>query len=334
VKSNNKKSFSTRSFDQAVLRWMKQNDMAHKTIAVAVSGGVDSVVLLHVLSKWVRSLDLKLKVIHVNHGHLKRRTDAQKFVAKLSETKKLELLTNSQKPEKKLKSEEELRNFRWQTITSLLMTDSKAENQTIAPIVVTAHHLDDLLETQLIRLLRGTGLQGLQGAHASAAGSLRKIRPLEGVSRKDLLTYAKANKLKWFEDSSNADIEPLRNWVRHMWIAPLEKKNAGLKTSLARSLSLLSNTKPAITSQLPEGLIEQNKICLGEFLKLTRDQKEAVLAYYMHKLNLRNYSKNHISEILKRLDTGRRELTFKLLQREWSINAQHIFCQPSQTVPN
>ena len=303
--------------------------MAHKTIAVAVSGGVDSVVLLHVLSKWVRALDLKLKVIHVNHGHLKRRSDAQKFVAKLCSTKKLEFLTNAQKPESKLKSEEELRNFRWQAIESLLAQPRFISASSSEIVVATAHHLDDLLETQLIRLLRGTGLQGLQGAR-----SLRKIRPLESVSRKELLAYAKANKLKWFEDISNAETEPLRNWLRHKWIAPLEKKNAGLKTSLARSLNLLSNSKPAITSQLPEGLIEQNKICLQEFLKLTRDQKEAVLAYYMHKLNLRNYSKNHISEILKRLDTGRRELTFKLLQREWSINAQHIFCQPSQTVPN
>ncbi|MEK6555063.1 MAG: tRNA lysidine(34) synthetase TilS [Bdellovibrionota bacterium] len=334
-------SFSVRSFDQTVLRWLKAHGMNSKTIYVAVSGGVDSVVLLEVLSKWSRLLKLELKVVHIHHGRLKRRTEAQKFVQKLAADKKLPFLTNIAMAKKSgvksvktvFKSEEDLRNFRWEQISQLIGADltqvHSAGHATLA-VVATAHHLDDLIETQLIRLLRGTGLQGVEGMTSVAySSSSLRIRPLLELSRQQILAYAKRSKLKWFEDVSNSSSEPLRNWLRHKWIAPLEKKNAGLKASLARSLTMLSKAQPVVTSELAERLIDENKIELQEFLTLARDQKEAVLAYYMHKLNLRNYSKNHITEILKQLDTGRRELRFNMLKREWFINAQHIFCGPS-----
>lgn len=264
----------------------------------------------------------------------------QEFVARLAQKYGLALQTNTPEPGLRLTSEQELRDYRWSEIRKLigkeLSTPGRAAHKTGAGILVaTAHHLDDRIETQLIRLLRGTGLRGLDVLRFRAVESgFEKIRPLRNFARHEIEAYAKACGLKWKEDPSNRSLDPLRNWLRHKWLAPLERREPGLKRSLARSFETIVDeglhaAGPSQGGGFGLDVIEKDKIRLQEFLTLSRAEKESVLADYMFSQGFKNYSKSHVQELLKRLDTGRRELNFKMLRREWFINAEHIFCEPS-----
>lgn len=165
---------------------------------VAVSGGVDSVVLLHKMANDHPVSDLV--VAHFDHGIRDESADDAAFVAELAgqngvlfETKRENLGKNA--------SEERARNRRY----AFLRDVAKKHKATI----VTAHHADDVVETIAINLTRGTGWRGL------AVMDSRDIdRPLLGQTKKELIEYAKTHNLEWREDVTNQDTKYLRNDLR------------------------------------------------------------------------------------------------------------------------
>lgn len=167
---------------------------------VAVSGGVDSVVLLDM----VRQLpDVKLVVAHFDHGIREDSAEDRRFVQRLAEKHSLPFVFG----EGKLgigASEDRARQARYEFF-------DQVQRAAGARAVVLAHHQDDAIETAIINLLRGTGRRGLS--------SLRErdgvMRPLLQVTKRQLQAYATANKLEWREDSTNQDTTYLRNYVRH-----------------------------------------------------------------------------------------------------------------------
>lgn len=167
---------------------------------VAVSGGVDSVVLLDILTK---QQDLQLVVAHFDHGIRPNSAEDAKFVEQLAqkyglvfETERVELGPDA--------SEELARAKRYNFLRRVIKKHS-------AKAIITAHHQDDVIETGMINILRGTGRHGLT--------SLRTqediVRPLLHVPKSDILAYAKNHDLTWREDSTNLDTKYLRNNIRH-----------------------------------------------------------------------------------------------------------------------
>jgi tRNA(Ile)-lysidine synthase len=163
---------------------------------VAVSGGVDSVVLLHQL---VQQPDLDLIVAHFDHGI---RDDSHKdaeFVEELAAS--YGLVFESAREELGRQASEELaRNRRYAFLRALANKhDAK---------LVTAHHADDAIETVAINLTRGTGWRGLAVLDSDI------VRPLLDMSKQDIITYANTHNLSWREDSTNASDAYLRNRLR------------------------------------------------------------------------------------------------------------------------
>ena len=167
---------------------------------VAVSGGVDSMVLLDLL---VKEKDLDIVVAHFNHGI---RTNADKdveFVIKQAKALGLQVEVGlGQLGEDS--SEEDARNARYDFLRRL-------EEKHEADSIITAHHQDDQIETALINIIRGTGPRGL----VPMIFNNEITRPLLNVPKQKLLEYAKANNLSWVEDESNLDPRYLRNQLRH-----------------------------------------------------------------------------------------------------------------------
>lgn len=165
---------------------------------VAVSGGLDSMVLLDNLNR----SGLDIIVAHVNHGirsdseeDLKVVRDyCQKYNLKL-ESVKLELGENV--------SEERAREKRYEYLYNL-------QKQMAAKAIITGHHKDDIIETAFINLIRGTGIRGLSSLKSSDA----LIRPQLHYSKDQLLRYAKEHGLRWREDYTNNDKSYLRNKIR------------------------------------------------------------------------------------------------------------------------
>lgn len=191
---------------------------------MAVSGGVDSVVLLDML---IKKGDDELVVAHFDHGiRIDSAQDAE-FVAELAkkyglpfETKREELGVGC--------SEEKARDRRYEFLRSV------AEKH--GARLVTAHHADDVVETIAINLLRGTGWRGLAVLDSDV------VRPLTDMTKLEIINYAQKNKLEWHEDSTNISDDYLRNRVR--------KQTTSLNDDIKRQLLALWVTQKSLKEQI------------------------------------------------------------------------------------
>jgi tRNA(Ile)-lysidine synthase len=207
-----------------------------ETYVVAVSGGIDSVVLLDMLSKLPQ---YNLVVAHFDHGIRQESMEDARFVRELAEwyglpfeTKRVVLGANA--------SEETARKHRYEFLRDV----AKKHNGKI----VTAHHADDIIETIAINYVRGTGWRGLAVLDSDI------VRPLLSLDKKKIAEYAKRNNLTWQEDSTNASDAYLRNRIRHkshvlteeskQKVLDLHDRQLALKHEIDREVeSLLEETK-------------------------------------------------------------------------------------------
>ena len=191
---------------------------------IAVSGGVDSVVLLDMMSKVGGN---ELIIAHFDHGIRDDSAEDAKFVAQLAE-KYGHVFFSKREVLGKSASEELARTRRYEYLNAL----AKAHEAK----VVTAHHLDDLVETVAINLNRGTGWRGL------AVFDSEIVRPLVDVPKQDIIKYAESNGLVWREDSTNASDVYLRNRLR--------QKTQNLTTDEKRQLRALHAAQKELRTQI------------------------------------------------------------------------------------
>lgn len=206
---------------------------------VAVSGGIDSVALLRLLTELRHELGLVLSVVHFNHKLRGTESDAdQEFVAGLARTQGLEFYAASgdvaqHAAEQHSGVEAAARELRYDFFQQLLGAGTPADQPAQGKLdkIVTGHTLDDQAETVLMRLIRGTGLRGLGGVHPrimvesdedESHGEI--IRPLLGVRRRELERYLQEIKQSWREDPTNADSKFTRNRVRKLVLPMLERE--------------------------------------------------------------------------------------------------------------
>ncbi|HST29939.1 MAG TPA: tRNA lysidine(34) synthetase TilS [Chthoniobacterales bacterium] len=221
---------------------------------IAVSGGRDSVVLLHWLIKCGYK---KLIVCHLNHQLRGRAGDADaRFVEKLAADCDLEFAVRSVNvralaTKKKLSIEAAAREARYQFFACV------AKQKKCCTIFI-GHHADDLVETFLINLFRGSGTSGLGAIRESSKRriggvDLTIVRPFLGMWRNEIDRYIRAHRLKFREDASNNDLTPLRNRIRHRVIPYLEKAlGRNIRQSIWRTAMIAAEEETWIESQLPD----------------------------------------------------------------------------------
>lgn len=181
--------------------------LQENSFLLACSGGLDSVVLTYLCN----ACQLDFSIAHCNFQLRGTESDAdEKFVAELAKKSNIKLHithfdTNDYVIKNKVNIQVAARELRYAWFAELMQKNNIGT-------LVTAHHADDNLETFLINLSRGTGIDGLTGI-PSKTDTIS--RPLLAFSREQILDYAKAENLKWVEDSSNADVKYLRNKIRH-----------------------------------------------------------------------------------------------------------------------
>ncbi|MDC8004767.1 tRNA lysidine(34) synthetase TilS [Aureisphaera galaxeae] len=229
-----------------------------KKILVACSGGVDSMVLVHLLFQSGYSIALA----HCNFGLRGDESDEDEtFVRRSAEdlglpfhTKRFE--TDTFAKEHKVSIQMAARELRYQWFEELLGREGY-------DYLATGHHADDDMETFFINLSRRTGLRGLRGIPKQNENT---IRPLLAFSREEILTYAKENDLYWREDSSNADTKYLRNQIRHTLIPAYkdlgEKAQKGFQSTqnyLDQSSKLIDDyiqlVQKLVVEETAEGII-------------------------------------------------------------------------------
>lgn len=304
------------ALEQKFLRGWKDLKVPPRRILLALSGGVDSMVMAEILVKWSRGLKLELAAAYVHHGKSERsvqaqyRKESQSFVRAWAKTQGLKYFTNANAP--KLKSESEMREFRE---GKLRLWAQKFGGSTTA--IAFAHHADDLLETRVIRLIRGAGPQGMYAMGFYRAG---KLRPLLSFSREEILEYADLRKLSWIEDPSNEEVDVLRNWLRREWLPLLEKERPGALKTLARSLATVSLSPPEEFDIAPYVGLRREVFAAGP----TRHSRQ-VLARYLKALGLKGYAQTHVDEILKRLGSGRENQSFAMLGMRFQVTSGFLW---------
>ncbi len=201
-------------------------------VAVAVSGGADSVALLRVLLELRPELGVVLSVAHFHHQIRGAEADADRqFSSDLALKFQLEFHSGSADVpayarEHKMSLESGARELRHRWFAGLL-------SQGVAGKIATAHTLDDQAETVLMRILRGAGARGLAGI-APEQREKRLVRPLLGITRQEVENYLNTIGQPWRNDSSNLDLSHTRNRVRHTLLPLLEREfNPAIRQTLA-----------------------------------------------------------------------------------------------------
>lgn len=208
--------------------------LAKSKIAIAVSGGVDSMVLVDLM----RQLSYQISIFHCNFA---LRSDAsdddQKFVQEYSVEHSIPFFTIKLDAaafayDNKVSIQMAARQLRYQWFSEQLIQQNY-------DYVLTAHHADDDLETFFINLSRGSGIDGLIGIPTI---NEKVIRPMLKITRNEIESFALANKIEWREDSSNASDNYLRNKIRHHLAPVLKDINPDFIDSFQKTQEYLQQT--------------------------------------------------------------------------------------------
>lgn len=238
------------SLEQNVLRSVRDQRMirAGDRVAVAVSGGADSVALLHILLRLRRPLGVTLSVAHFDHCLRGAESDRDaQFVAALARSNDLEFLSE------RVDVSAEARRHRWNLEDAARRLRcaffQRIAEQGKATCVAVAHTADDQAETLLAHLIRGTGPTGLAGIHPLAPPI---VRPLLTLRRRQLRDYLASRKQSWCEDSTNADPQRLRSRIRGQLVPQLEESFSNRIVDHLCSLARLSREEQEFWNALVE----------------------------------------------------------------------------------
>lgn len=211
-------------------------------VIIAISGGIDSVVLAHLYKK----LNLNFSLAHCNFNLRDEESDADEaFVLDLAEDLDVGVFvqnfdTEAYAKDFKRSIQMAARELRYNWFAELA-------EQLKFDYILTAHHADDNLETFLINFTRGTGLNGLTGIPMKNENI---VRPLLPFSRQEIEAYAKENQIKWREDSSNSSRKYLRNKLRHEVVPILKEINPQLLDSFQNTLDNLNATSEIVVDSV------------------------------------------------------------------------------------
>ncbi len=207
---------------EKIIEFAKKNKLikAGEVIGVGVSGGIDSMCLLHFLNANKEALDIDVVAIHINHGIREESDDEARFVVQKCKemgVRVYKFTIDSPKisKEKKISLETAAREGRYGVFEALVKKD-------IVDKVALAHHQSDQAETILMHIFRGCGVSGARGM--DPIRDKIYIRPMLPVSKEDIADYANMNNIEYVEDASNKDTSYTRNYLRNVVMKDILKK--------------------------------------------------------------------------------------------------------------
>lgn len=260
-----------------------------KRVILAVSGGTDSLVMMHVCARWRLEWDVEFVVATLDHGlrGVASQKDCEQ-VLKLAKQWGLPCVTGSVDVKNfaesaRLNLEEAARTLRYEFLL-------KCAKEHDARAIFTAHHLDDQVETVLTHILRGCGITGLGGIREQQVmhkdPTVLLIRPMLSFCRSQLTEYCEINDLHPSQDVTNTDLRYTRNRLRHCTIPLLRKYNPNLEAAIFRLATLASETEDFLRSQSISFLQEccalrkdSIKIPREKFLRQHRAMQMGILRY-------------------------------------------------------
>ncbi len=301
---------------ERVLRFIQERNLvsSQDKLLVAVSGGPDSVCLLHILSKLQEELGIKLHAAHLNHQLRGDESEADaRYVSNLAQRLNISATTDQRdvkayQAQQRTSLEEAAREVRYTFLAQV--AKSIGANR-----VAVGHTTNDHIETILMHLIRGTGTKGLCGLQTctewqSSGNSLTVIRPLLAVSRQETTSYCHHHKLMPRIDSSNLSLSPLRNRIRHQLLPLLKSYNPQVAEALLRTARIASDVISLLDSETTqvwdEIALEQGDTVIldkARFIELPSALKQHLLRTAIEKVvgSLKDIETHHIEQIVAAL---------------------------------
>nr|BAL56365.1 cell cycle protein MesJ [uncultured Aquificae bacterium] len=224
----------------------------HASVLVAFSGGIDSVALVLALLELKDFFKLKrVALAHINHGIRAESDRDEDFAVEFARRKRLEIFVERFHVKKMAEEEGEnlealAREVRYKALRSIKQKEG-------FDLIATAHHLNDLVETVILWLVRGAGLEGLTGFDEKTEDI---VRPLYLVTKEEIKDFVISRGEAWVEDATNYDINYARNRIRHRVLPELKKINASLEESVLRLRDVLKKEGEFINEQALKALKE------------------------------------------------------------------------------
>lgn len=261
-------------------------------LVVGLSGGIDSVSLLHLLIGFRRAAGYRLSALHVHHGLSGNADHWADACRQLCAAWEIPLTVIQVEVER-------------YSVDGLEAAARRARHDAYARSegdwVVLAHHRGDQAETMLFNLLRGTGLAG---AAAMASRQHRLLRPLLAVSRADIESYARAHDLSWIEDESNQDTGFSRNYLRHDILASLRQRFPAAEKNLAAAAGRFAEAASLLDELAQHDLAADGcefPIPVSALSRLSEPRARNVLRYLLAKQGVRIPSEQRLVELLRQL---------------------------------
>lgn len=275
---------------------------AQSLILVGLSGGLDSVVLLHLLKQLAPRFNWQLSALHVHHGISPNADAWADFCAELcaQDAIPLQIEHVDITPLRARGIEAAARELRHQAFA-----------RQACDYVALAHHADDQAETLLLQLLRGAGVRGASAMTllSQRGGSAALVRPLLYSTRQQIIDYAVAHQLRWIEDESNADHNYPRNFLRHRVLPVLEEKFPAYRDTLARSaqnFAEASGLLDELAEQDAAVAMDADTLAVAALQALSPARAKNLLRYFLHRLGAPMPQQVQLHDMLQQL-CGARE---------------------------
>ena len=285
------------------------NMLADEYIVIGVSSGPDSMALLHMV---IKNINKNIVCAHINHNVRKSSDEEEKYLKKYCQNNNI--IFESMKIKKYTESnfENEARTKRYMFYEEIL---KKYHSQTL----LLAHHGDDLIETIIMKIIRGSNLEGYAGIKTySKLDNYTIVRPLLNLTKKDILIYNKENNIKYFIDDTNRDIKYTRNRIRKNILPILKEEDKDIHLKFLKYSNTLQdyyNYIEDITKEKIENYYKNNTIDLDLFNKEHSFIKKNIIFYLLSNIynNKNNIIKDkHIEAIIKLTESDKPNLVINL----------------------
>jgi tRNA(Ile)-lysidine synthase len=301
-----------RRLEHVVAKQLSETMRRGQTVTAALSGGIDSVVLLDLLRRVGPALGVRLRALHVNHALSPNADLWEQFCRTHCGRREIPFQAARVSVRGKANIEAQARSARYD-----------AFREFGSEVIALAHNRDDQAETVLLNLLRGAGVHGLSGMPAvrilaprsrssakreSAQNAVQLLRPLLAVPRADIEAYARRRRLHWIEDESNAELRFTRNFLRGNVLPLLERRFPGCRETLARSATHLSEAAQLL-DELAEldyaAVTDAGQIQVVKLRALSRARAVNVLRAFLASRGEPPLSTARTAEILRQLCSER-----------------------------
>lgn len=281
-----------------ILNSKEFNYLKDRSFLLALSGGIDSIVLLNVFSEIKKQININFKAIHINHGISKNSKAWELFCIDACKKLNIELIIDKYKVTKN-PSESLENNARIARYQSFYKQS--------APIIILAHHLEDQVETILSQIARGSDLHNIASMKIISTKRGKILyRPFLFTEKNDILNYAKKNNLQFIIDESNLDNKFLRNFIRNKILPQFKRFDSNINNKIInfnnnlQQLLLIADDIAKIDFDICK--ISQTSLNSKKVIELSIERQINLINFFIHKNNFIMPSYKKISEFIRQIN--------------------------------